>query len=156
MGYILKFRSPNLYTICSRKNKGFFYEKKGGKVSLFLWVCYHSSKLNLTTIRKGPANEVVVELLSFLVVWISDTVNMVLFFQFELKMTVSAPLTKEKIYEVNDFQYFFKKSQFDFDIFTKRVSFPVKYEKAIFQRSRRLKSQNFRLGVNHGHHTDFS
>ena len=81
---------------------------------------------------------------------------MVLFFQFELKMTVPAPLTKEKIYEVNDFQYFFKKSQFHFDIFTKRVSFPVKYEKAIFQRSRRLKSQNFRLGVNHGHYTDFS
>ena len=28
--------------------------------------------------------------------------------------------------------------------------------KVIFQRSRRLKSQTFLLGVNHGHHTDFN
>ena len=38
---------------------------------------YHSSKLNLTTVRKSTANEVV-GLLSFLIVWIWDTVNMVL------------------------------------------------------------------------------
>ena len=51
--------------------------------------------------RKSPANEVVVRLLSFLIVWISDTVNMVLlFFQFELKMAVQAAHTKKKMYEV--------------------------------------------------------
>ena len=49
-------------------------------------------------------------LLSFLIVLIWDTVNMVLFFQFELKMAVHAALTKKKICEVNNFRYFFKKS----------------------------------------------
>ena len=45
-------------------------------------------------IRKSPVSEVVVGLLSFLIVWISDTVNMVLLFiQFELKMAVHATLT---------------------------------------------------------------
>ena len=43
-----------------------------------LWLCYHSNKLNLTTVRKSTAKEVVVGLLSFLIVWISDAVNMVL------------------------------------------------------------------------------
>ena len=33
-----------------------------------------------------------------------------LFFQFEHKMAVHAALTKEKIDEVNNFWYFFKKS----------------------------------------------
>ena len=33
-----------------------------------------------------------------------------LFFQFELKMAVHAALTKKKIYEVNNFWYFFKMS----------------------------------------------
>ena len=50
-------------------------------------------------------------LLSFLIVWILDTVNMVLlFFQFELNMAVYTALTKKKICEVNDFRCFFKKS----------------------------------------------
>ena len=49
-------------------------------------------------------------LLSFLIVWVLDTVNMVLFFQFKLKMAVHAALTKKKICEVNDFQCFLKKS----------------------------------------------
>ena len=49
--------------------------------------------------------------LSFLIVWILDTVNMVLFFfQFELKMALHAALTKKKICEVNDFRCFFKES----------------------------------------------
>ena len=67
--------------------------------------------MNLTTVRKSPANKVVVELLSFFIVWILDTVNMVLlFFQFEHKMAAHAALTKEKIDEVNNFWYFLKKS----------------------------------------------
>ena len=37
-----------------------------------------------------------------------------------------------------------------------RVSFPLKYGKAIFWRSWRLKSQNYPLGVNHVHDTDLS
>ena len=36
------------------------------------------------------------------------------------------------------------------------VSFPFKNRKAIFQRSTRLKSQKFPLGVNYDHDTDFS
>ena len=40
-------------------------------------------------------------------------------------------------------------------MFLQRVSFTLKCGKAIFKQSRRLKSQNFFLGVNHGHHIDF-
>ena len=62
-------------------------------------------------IRESPAIEVVVGLLSFLIVWILDTINMVLlFFQFELKITVHAALMKKNIYEVNNIWYFLKKS----------------------------------------------
>ena len=66
-------------------------------VSLFLWLCYQSMKLNLTTVRKNLVNEVVTGLLNFLIVWILDTVNMVLlFFQVELKMDVHIKITTKK------------------------------------------------------------
>ena len=59
------------------------------------------SKLNQTTIRKSPSKEVLVGLLSFLIVWIPDTINIVLlFFQFELKMAVHTARMKKKICEV--------------------------------------------------------
>ena len=41
-------------------------------------------------------------------------------------------------------------------MFLQRVSYSLKCRKAIFQLSRRLKSKNFSLGVNYGHHIDFS
>ena len=68
--------------------------------------------MNLTTVRKSPAKEVVIRLLSFLIVSISDTIIMVLlFFQFELKIAVYAALKKKKIHEVTTYvNYFFKKS----------------------------------------------
>ena len=47
---------------------------------MFLWLCYHWSKLNLTMVKKSPSNEVVVGLLNFLIDWNLDTVNMVLLF----------------------------------------------------------------------------
>ena len=64
LGYILKFRSPNLYTIIIllKIKKDFLKKKERVKGSLFLWLCYHSSKLNLTTVIKSPANKVVVRL----------------------------------------------------------------------------------------------
>ena len=63
-----------------------------------------------TTVRKCPTNEAVVGLLSFLIVWILDTINMVLlFFQFELKMVVYAALMKKKICDMNNFWCIFKK-----------------------------------------------
>ena len=99
------------------------------------------------TVRKRPANEVVVGL-SFLIVWILDTVNTVLFFQSELKIAVHAALTKKKLCEVNNF--------FHFDVFDRRVSFPFKCEKVIFRQSRRAKSPNYPLDINHAHNTDFN
>ena len=49
-------------------------------------------------VRKSPVNNVVVGLLSFLIVWILDTGNMVLlFFQFKLKMAAHFADTKKKI-----------------------------------------------------------
>ena len=61
---------------------------------------YMLGKLNLIVVRKSPAKEAVVGLLSYLTVWISDTINMLLFFQFELKMAVHAACVNEKICEV--------------------------------------------------------
>ena len=94
---------------------------------MFLWLCHHSSKLNLTTVRKSPANEVVVALLSFLIVWILDTVNMVLlFFQFKLKWLYTLHARRKKSVKWKSFDTFLKKSYFYFDIFSRRVSFPFK------------------------------
>ena len=74
-------------------------------VSLFIY--YDLSKLNLTTVRNSTVNEVVVGLLSFLIVRILDTINMVLlFFQFELKMAVHAAPTKRKFLNWTTFDTF--------------------------------------------------
>ena len=49
--------------------------------------------------KKCLANEVVLGLISFLIVWILDTVEMVwLFFQFEHKMAVYAVRTKKNLW----------------------------------------------------------
>ena len=73
-------------------------------VSLFIY--YDLSKLNLTTVRNSTVNEVVVGLLSFLIVRILDTINMVLFFQFELKVAVHAAPTKRKFLNWTTFDTF--------------------------------------------------
>ena len=97
----MKCKSPDLHTIIivTKIKKGFLKKKERvkGLFSLFfifivsLFICHDLSKLNLTTVRKSLANKVVVGLLSFLIVWILDTVNMVLlFFQFKLKRDVQA------------------------------------------------------------------
>ena len=57
-------------------HKDRFLKEKKGERFLFSWIFYHSSKFNLTTVGETPANKIVVGLLSFLVVWVSDTVNM--------------------------------------------------------------------------------
>ena len=46
-------------------------------------------------------------------------------------------------YEICEKNNFFKKNQFHFHVFARRASFPFKQAKAIFQQSRKLKSQNF-------------
>ena len=100
MGCILKFRLPNLYTtiIVTKIKKDFLNKRERVKYFFIFWLCHHSSKFNVIAERGSPANEVVVELLSFPIVWISDTVNMVLlFFLFKLKIAVRK---KKKIYEV--------------------------------------------------------
>ena len=63
---------------------------------------------------ESPANKVAVRLLSFPILWISDTVNMVLlFFQFELKMAVHATCTKTKNYvKWTTFNTFLRKVNF--------------------------------------------
>ena len=110
----MKFRSPNLYTIIivAKIKKCFSKEKERIKgFSIFflffmfivsLFICYDLSKLNRTVVGNNPANELVVGLLRFLIVRILNTVSMVLFFQFELKMAVHAARTK-RICEVNNF-----------------------------------------------------
>ena len=109
----MKFRSPNLYTIIivAKIKKCFSKEKKRIKgfsifflffIFMSLFICYDLSKLNLTAVRNSPANELVAGILRFLIVRILNTVSMVLFFQFELKMAVHAARTK-RICEVNNF-----------------------------------------------------
>ena len=62
-----------------------------------------SFKQDESMVRKSPAKKVALGLISSLV-WILDTVNMVLLlFQFKLKMAVHAALTKKKICEANNF-----------------------------------------------------
>ena len=109
MGYILKFRSPKLYTviIVAKIKKGF--SKKNERVKVV----------------KGP------------------------------KWLYTLHSQRKTIYEMNNLWYFSKKSWSHFDVFTRRLALPLKCRKTIFQQSRRIKSQHFLLGVNHGHHTDF-
>ena len=70
MGHILKFRSPNLYTIIilTKIKKNFLKKEERVRGFFIFMTSNHSSKLNLTMVRKSPMNEVVVELLSFLTV----------------------------------------------------------------------------------------
>ena len=85
-------------------------------VSLFIY--YDLSKLNQTTVKNSPVNEVVVGLLSFLIVRILDTVNMVvLFFQFKFKMAVHATCTKRKFLKWTTFDTFLRKVNFIFMFF---------------------------------------
>ena len=64
----------------SYKNKEMFLKEKRVRGVFIFMLCHHSSKLNLTTIRKNSTNKVAVRLLSFLIVRILVTRNMVLSF----------------------------------------------------------------------------
>ena len=70
MECILKFRSPNLYTIIivTKMKKGFLKKKERVKgFFVFMTMYFYSSILNLTTKRKSPAKQIVIGLLSFLI-----------------------------------------------------------------------------------------
>ena len=69
-------------------------------------------------------NEVVVGLLSFLIVSMVDTLNMV-FFQFMLKMDVHAAHMREKICEEQFLIPFLRRVSFILMFFSRRVSFLV-------------------------------
>ena len=62
-------------------------------------------------IKKGPMNNAVVGL-NFLIVWILCTINMLLFFQFEIKMAVHAALMKKKSVMWTTFDAFLRKISF--------------------------------------------
>ena len=127
MGCMLKFRSPNLHTIIivTKIRKGFLKKKEKVKGFFILWLCHHSTNLNVNSIRKIPVNEVVVGLLSFLIVSMVDTLNMVLFFQFMLKMDVHAAHMREKICEEQFLIPFLRRVSFILMFFSRRVSFLV-------------------------------
>ena len=66
---ILKFRSPNLYTIIIvTKIKRSLLKKKERVKGFFIFMTMPSFKQVESNYGKGPANRVVVRLLSFLVV----------------------------------------------------------------------------------------
>ena len=124
MGYILKFRSPNLYNIIivTKIKKRFLKKEKVKGFFIFTTMLSLKQVKSNHGIKNGPTNKAVVGL-NFLIVWILDTINMLLlFFQFELKMAVHAALMKKKICDVNNFWCIFKKN-FIFDVFSRRVSF---------------------------------
>ena len=56
--------------------------------------------------KKEPCKQVV-RLLNFLTVWIWDIVNMVLLFQFKLKMAVHPAFMKKTICELSNFWWIF-------------------------------------------------
>ena len=119
MGCIKMFKSLNLYTIIIvAKIKKNFLQKKEMVKGFFIFFIFDFSSFFICMLwfkqvesnygKKEPLERVLIELLSFLIVWILDTINMVLFFQFGLKMAVHGVLTK-KICEVINFWYYFKK-----------------------------------------------
>ena len=88
--------------------------------------------LNQTKVRNSPANEVVVGLLSFLIVRILDTIDMVvLFFQFEFKMAVQAARTKRKFLKWTTFDTFLRKVNFIFMFFQEELASPVSAGKPV-------------------------
>ena len=142
MGYILKFRSRNLYTIIIvTKIKKRFLKKKEKVKGFFIFTTMLSLKQVKSNygIKKGPMNNAVVGL-NFLIVWILCTINMLLFFQFELKMAVHAALMKKKSVMWTTFDAFLRKISFLMFFQEELASFPFKYGKAIFWWSWRLKS----------------
>ena len=106
MECVLKFSSPNWHTIIivtkRARVKGFFKRERFNAFFIFMTMpSFKQVESNYG--KKSSANEVVVGLLSFLIASILDTVNMVLFFQFELEMAVHAVRIKKKISKVNNF-----------------------------------------------------
>ena len=98
----------------TKVKKGFLMKKERVKGSfIFLWVCYHSSKLNLTMIRQSSVNKVVVRLLSSVTVWILDTIDTILsFFSIQTQNGYTHCTHKEKTYEVSNFWYFLRRVNF--------------------------------------------
>ena len=142
MGYILKFRSPNLYNIIivTKIKKRFLKKEKVKGFFIFTTMLSLKQVKSNHGIKNGPTNKAVVGL-NFLIVWILDTINMLLlFFQFELKMAVHAALMKKKSVKWTTFDAFLRKISFLMFFQEELASFPFKYGKAIFWWSWRLKS----------------
>ena len=73
--------------------------------------------------KNSSANEVVVGLLSFLIVRILDTINMVLlFFQLKLKVAVHAARTRRKFLKWATFDNFLRKVDFIFMFFQEELA----------------------------------
>ena len=99
-------------------------------------------------LRENPANEVAVGLLSFLIVWISDAVN--IFYSIQTRNSCTCHMHEER--HLSNIWYFFKKSWFHYDGFS-RVTFPFKCGKAISWWSRRLQSHASDLPMKTRAHT---
>ena len=102
MGYILKFRSPNLYTIIivTKIKKGFLKKKEKAK-GFFIFMTMLSFKQVESNYRKRePCEKVCSWSIKFSHCLNFGYANIVLCFHFELKM---AALTKKKICQVNIF-----------------------------------------------------
>ena len=102
-------------TVCflyNWNNKTWQWEKHlFSNISLFLQLCHYSRKLNLTMVRKSP-NAAVFGLSTFLIAWILNNINMVLFFQFELKMAVHTACMKKKNCKWTTFDTFLRRVNF--------------------------------------------
>ena len=125
-GYILKVRSPNLYIviIVTKIKKGFLKKKEKVKgFFIFLTMLLFKQVESNYTVRRSPTNKVAVTLLNFLIVWTLDTVNIILFFQFELKITMHAARTKKKTsVKWTTFDNFLRRVNFIFMFFQAEIS----------------------------------
>ena len=111
LGFKLKFRLPNLYTIIVVKTeKGLLNKRERVKGFLIFKAMLSFKQAESNYIMKQSCKWGYIGLLSFLIVWIL----VLFFFLFKLIRVVHTALTK-KICEANTF-----------DVFSRKVSFPFK------------------------------
>ena len=108
MGFILKFRSPNVHTIVTvtKIKKGFFKKKES---FCFLYFLFSYFIYMLWFKQVESANKVLIGLWCFLIILILKTVNMsFIIFSIQTQNGRTLCMHKEKICEENNFCLFFK------------------------------------------------
>ena len=146
MGHILKFRSPNLYTIMivAKLKKGFLKKKERVKGFFIFMTMLSFKQVESNYGKKEPCERGCSWIIKF-----SHYLNFeyrwygIIIFSIWTQNGCTRCTQDEKNLWSEQLLMLFKKDLISFYGFSRRVSFPFKFGKAIFWRSRRLKSQFF-------------